>query len=110
MNILGGGNPWFLKAARNWHKLHHHKQNWDIGHGLTTRFWDMIFGTYPDGNVRGTVTWKLYEKYPWSKYLSVPLPLLDFLLIHPLLEKEEVIYIYICRERDKCIISLFIEY
>ena len=76
-------NPWFLKVARNYHKLHHNKSNWELGHGLTSRFWDLVFQTYPDN-------WAVQQKYPFSKYLTVPIPLLDFLLLQPLLEDENL--------------------
>ena len=82
-------NPWYLKVARNWHKLHHIKTNWEVGHGLTSRFWDVVFNTYPDGR-HNTVIWNLYQKYPFTKYLTIPIPLLDFILLQPFIEAETV--------------------
>lgn len=76
-------NPWYFQVARNYHKLHHHIRNYEVGHGLTCRFWDTFFNTYPDGSESGTITWELHEKYPITKYISLPLPLIDFILITP---------------------------
>ena len=78
-------NPWFLWVARDYHKLHHHKDNWDLGHGLTTRFWDIVFRTYPDQD--GFQKWGLSERYWIFKYIGIPLPLVDFILLTPFLNK-----------------------
>jgi sterol desaturase/sphingolipid hydroxylase (fatty acid hydroxylase superfamily) len=79
-------NPWYLRVARNYHKLHHHKDNWEIGHGLTTKFWDVIFGTFPDGkHSDNSKSWDLYDKYWYIKYITIPIPLLDFIILTPLL-------------------------
>jgi sterol desaturase/sphingolipid hydroxylase (fatty acid hydroxylase superfamily) len=72
-------NPYILKVARNYHKLHHQKSNWEMGHGLTTRFWDVVFRTFPEN-------WNVYKRHPIVKYLTVPIPLVDFLLISPFLD------------------------
>jgi len=65
--------PWFLESARSYH-LYHHFVDDDLAHGLTTSFWDLIFGTFPN-------TWYYYKKYPWLKYLQLPFPLATFVLI-----------------------------
>jgi hypothetical protein len=65
--------PWFLESARSYHLYHHFVQD-GKAHGLTTSFWDMVFGTFPD-------TWYYYKKYPYLKYLQLPFPLMTFILI-----------------------------
>lgn len=82
-------NPWFLNCARHWHKHHHNKLNWDLGHGLTTRFWDVVFRTYPD-ETNTTLVWSVHARYPFTKYITIPLPLIDFLLIHPFVPKDDI--------------------
>jgi len=64
--------PWFLESARSFH-LHHHFLEDGNAHGLTTSFWDMIFGTFPQ-------QWYYYKKYPWLKYIQLPFPLLTFVI------------------------------
>lgn len=66
--------PWYLESARSYH-LHHHFSTEDVAHGLTTPFWDMIFGTMPSD------TWFYYKRYPWARYLQLPFPLLSFVLM-----------------------------
>jgi sterol desaturase/sphingolipid hydroxylase (fatty acid hydroxylase superfamily) len=90
-------NPWFLRVARNYHKLHHNKSNWDVGHGLTTKFWDYVFNTLPIGQnifhnntTTKTIPWSLYHKYPYLKYINIPLPLIDFMILTPLIKAEDI--------------------
>jgi len=64
--------PWYLESARSYH-LHHHFSKDDLAHGLTTSFWDMIFGTLPS-------RWPAYQKHPWLRYLQLPFPLLTFII------------------------------
>jgi len=65
--------PWYLESARSYH-LHHHFIREEQAHGLTTSFWDLIFGTFPD-------TWYYYKQYPWLKWVQLPFPLLTFIII-----------------------------
>jgi len=65
--------PWFLEAGRSYHNYHHYRSD-DEAHGLTTPFWDMLFGTLPKH-------WKIYQDYPWLKYVSLPFPLLTFAIV-----------------------------
>lgn len=65
--------PWFLESARSYHLVHHFIDD-EVAHGLTTSFWDMIFGTFP-------ANWAYNKKLPWLKYLQLPFPLLTFILI-----------------------------
>jgi len=65
--------PWYLESARSYH-LHHHFVKEEVCHGLTTPFWDMVFGTAPS-------TWIYYKKYPFLRYLQLPFPLLTFVII-----------------------------
>ena len=34
----------------------------------------MVFGTLPDN-------WYVYKKYPWMRYIQVPFPLVNFIII-----------------------------
>ena len=65
--------PWYLESARSYHS-HHHFREEHVAHGLTTSFWDLIFGTYPEG-------WHYYKKYPYLKWIQLPFPLLTFIII-----------------------------
>lgn len=65
--------PWYLESARSYHLFHHFADE-DVAHGLTTSFWDMVFGTLPDN-------WYVYKKYPWMRYIQVPFPLVNFIII-----------------------------
>lgn len=65
--------PWYLESARSYH-LHHHFVDGQAAHGLTTSFWDMIFGTYPKN-------WSYNKKYPWIMYCQLPFPVVGFFLI-----------------------------
>lgn len=66
--------PWFLESARSYH-LHHHFTPNNVAHGLTTPFWDMIFGTLP------TDSWFYYKRYSWARFLQLPFPLVSFILM-----------------------------
>lgn len=65
--------PWYLESARSYHLVHHFIDD-EVAHGLTTSFWDMVFGTFP-------TNWAYSKKLPWLKYLQLPFPLLTFVLI-----------------------------
>jgi len=65
--------PWYLESARSYHS-HHHFREEHVAHGLTTSFWDIIFGTFPD-------SWHYYKKYPYLKWIQLPFPLLNFIII-----------------------------
>eukprot|EP01087_Luapelamoeba_hula_P013154 TRINITY_DN3748_c0_g1_i1.p1 TRINITY_DN3748_c0_g1~~TRINITY_DN3748_c0_g1_i1.p1 ORF type:complete len:318 (+),score=28.98 TRINITY_DN3748_c0_g1_i1:54-1007(+) len=94
-------SPWLLRYARSYHLWHHYSTAHSTGsdsasrgddyfghtgnnnnnntqqhhtHGLTTPFWDMIFGTLPN-------KWPVYARYPKLRYLQVPFPLLSFVMI-----------------------------
>lgn len=79
--------PWFLRSARSYHMLHHKKCNHDYGFGLTTCFWDLVFGTLPDNEAtkknKELIPWKPFENYIFLKYLQLPIPLLGFILYTP---------------------------
>ena|SRR3990167_672522 len=65
--------PWYLESARSYH-LHHHFVDGQSAHGLTTSFWDLIFGTFPKN-------WCYNKKYPWIVYFQLPFPVIGFALI-----------------------------
>lgn len=81
--------PWFLRVARDYHLLHHKQSNWETGHGLTSKFWDYIYGTLPDGSQPNTITWHVYEKYPILRHINIPLPLIDFMIFTPLVATKQ---------------------
>ena len=54
--------------------MHHHFIHDEVAHGLTTSFWDMVFGTLPDG-------WNYFRRNSFFRYLQLPFPLLTFILI-----------------------------
>ena len=39
--------PHFYKDLIEMHHLQHHYANYENGFGVTSRFWDMVFGTQP---------------------------------------------------------------
>ena len=49
--------PWYLESARSYH-THHHFIDQEGAHGLTTSFWDTLFGTLPS-------SWTYYRKYAY---------------------------------------------
>lgn len=65
--------PWYLESARSYHN-HHHFQGSDEAHGLTTPFWDVIFGTSPH-------SWPMYKNRPYLRYLQLPFPLVSFIIM-----------------------------
>lgn len=65
--------PWFLEGARSYHNFHHFQEH-EQAHGLTTPFWDMVFGTSPE-------TWRLYQRRPYLRYLQLPFPLVSFIIM-----------------------------
>lgn len=84
--------PWFLRAARNFHKLHHQKSNHDVGFGLTCPFWDWAFNTLPtlkkaiecrENGCTEIVPWKPFEQHPWIQYVQVPIPMVSYLVWTP---------------------------
>jgi len=67
--------PWYLSTARSYHYYHHFDTKGDdTAIGLTTTFWDMLFGTLPSH-------WQLYRKHPWLRFIQIPLPLLTFVIM-----------------------------
>ena len=42
--------PEFMKEVKK-HHLDHHYKNYDLGFGVTSKFWDSIFGTYMDEKI-----------------------------------------------------------
>lgn len=36
--------PWFMKGVKQYH-LDHHYKNYELGFGVTSKFWDVVFGT-----------------------------------------------------------------
>lgn len=44
----------YLREMKTYH-LNHHYQNWELGFGITTKFWDKVFGTelVADSKVKG---------------------------------------------------------
>ena len=72
--------PWYLESARSYH-LYHHFSDDDLGHGLTTSFWDMVFCTLPR-------SWSYYKRMPCLRYLHLPFPLLSFIIIGLLCNDE----------------------
>lgn len=65
--------PWYLESARSYHSHHHFIQQ-EQAHGLTTGFWDLLFGTFPN-------SWYYYRKYPWLKWIQLPFPLATFIIV-----------------------------
>eukprot|EP01094_Clydonella_sp_ATCC50884_P019924 TRINITY_DN4000_c0_g1_i1.p1 TRINITY_DN4000_c0_g1~~TRINITY_DN4000_c0_g1_i1.p1 ORF type:complete len:292 (+),score=101.54 TRINITY_DN4000_c0_g1_i1:61-936(+) len=65
--------PWYLESARSYHLFHHFTDE-EFAHGLTTSFWDMVFGTLP-------ANWYYYKKYPVLRYIQLPFPLLNFIIL-----------------------------
>eukprot|EP01095_Lingulamoeba_sp_RSL-Kostka_P002000 TRINITY_DN1285_c0_g1_i1.p1 TRINITY_DN1285_c0_g1~~TRINITY_DN1285_c0_g1_i1.p1 ORF type:complete len:304 (+),score=56.32 TRINITY_DN1285_c0_g1_i1:65-976(+) len=65
--------PWFLRPAKSYHAYHHFIDE-EEAHGLTSSFWDSIFGTLPS-------SWRYYNNYPWIKYIQVPFPLFTFVVV-----------------------------
>ncbi|KAL6076397.1 fatty acid alpha-hydroxylase [Balamuthia mandrillaris] len=90
--------PWLLESARSYHLFHHRSsssstpphhrstslkkekkeeeenEEVEVAHGLTTPFWDMVFGTFP-------YRWRVYQRHPWLRFLQLPFPLLSFILM-----------------------------
>ena len=64
--------PKFLESARSYH-MHHHFIDGNFAHGLTTPFWDFLFGTYPKD-------WRYIEHVPLLYYFQFPIPLFSFIL------------------------------
>ena len=82
--------PWFLKAARNYHKLHHQVQNHDVGFGLTCPFWDWVFDTLPTQSKAnrepGIKPWTPFVENPRIQNIQVPVPMVSFLCWTPYVE------------------------
>ena len=75
--------PQLLSYQKSYHLLHHKHKNHDYGFGLTTSFWDMIFGTLPSENNRSYKIWDVYSRKKWLIYFSqIPLPLVGFVMIY----------------------------
>ena len=66
--------PWYLESARSYHS-HHHFIESETAHGLTTSFWDIVFGTFPGES------WNYSRRNPWTKWCHLPFPLLTFVLM-----------------------------
>jgi sterol desaturase/sphingolipid hydroxylase (fatty acid hydroxylase superfamily) len=87
-------NPWFLTTAKSYHKLHHSKFNYNNGFGLTCPFWDTIFNTSvmpikKEKTISKKYTpWKLYIDYPFLYYTQIPLPMINFILWTPFMNKS----------------------
>eukprot|EP01097_Dermamoeba_algensis_P010673 TRINITY_DN7963_c0_g1_i1.p1 TRINITY_DN7963_c0_g1~~TRINITY_DN7963_c0_g1_i1.p1 ORF type:complete len:226 (+),score=54.59 TRINITY_DN7963_c0_g1_i1:294-971(+) len=87
--------PALLLAAKSYHSFHHKKNNSDLAHGLTTSFWDAVFGTLPfksknnkkhedEKENTSPQNWPLYEQFWWSRFVQLPFPLVGFILLAPL--------------------------
>lgn len=72
--------PWYLESARSYHLFHHFTDE-EFAHGLTTSFWDMVFGTLPSN-------WYYYKKYPILRYIQLPFPLVNFIIMGALVGDE----------------------
>jgi 4-hydroxysphinganine ceramide fatty acyl 2-hydroxylase len=42
----------YLRELKTYH-LNHHYKNWELGFGITTKFWDRVFGTELFNNPAG---------------------------------------------------------
>lgn len=86
--------PFILRSARSYHMLHHKKCNHNIGFGLTSCFWDFIFGTLPTpdktSKIEGAIAWNPFIEKNWLKYIQVPLPLIGFILYTPFVKKTSL--------------------
>jgi len=47
-------NPW-LKRRKRWHAIHHHHTDKPACYGVTTEFWDRVFGSTPAAEAAGKV-------------------------------------------------------
>jgi hypothetical protein len=76
-------HPWWLEVSRSWHSYHHQQVHWDECHGLTCFFWDAVFGTWPSA-------WPLAQRFPFVRFMQLPLPLVSSIITWPLLFRLRV--------------------